>query len=244
MIPESGQWAPFPPTSWSIIQGCQGDDSTEVRTRFEDLIRRYWAPVYRYVRRDWARNDEEAKDLTQGYFLRFLEADFIRQVDARKGRFRSFVSATLKNFLLMEKRASRAKKRRPEGRLLSLDHVDGSAGFDVPDGSPDPDEAFEADWRRAVLEASLAELRRRAAELGKSAYVECFEVYYLGPEGRDAPSYQDLADRHGLTHGQVRNGLHWAKKTFHEVLRKEVADQSLTEQDAGDEYRELFGSGF
>ena len=75
---------PFPDTCWSLIQRCQSVEP--VRGEFDQLIRRYWPPVYYFVSRNWTRNREEAKDLTQAFFLTFIEKDYLEGVAAEKGR--------------------------------------------------------------------------------------------------------------------------------------------------------------
>jgi RNA polymerase sigma-70 factor (ECF subfamily) len=139
---------PLPTTHWSMIRGTRGPDA---RAALEVLCRKYWSPVYFHIRRNWTHDIESAKDLAQSFFVALLEKDFLRGVDADKGRFRSFVCAALGHFLLNQKRHDAAEKRTPV---------------------PLPAADFDADWKRAVVEAALERLRARAAPDGKERLVD------------------------------------------------------------------------
>ncbi len=197
------------------------------------MMRKYWGPVFFFVRRYWTRDVDKAKDLTQAFFLAFLEKDFLASVDAEKGRFRTFVCAALKNFLRNERRAERAKKRRPEGQLLSLeDLVVEDRDFDV---EADPTEAFDDDWRRATLEAALTAVRALARAAGKEVFVQAFvEAYLEGEEGK-RPSYDELGRRFDLSYHQVKNGLAWVRERFAACLRREVEEQVSSPEDLREE---------
>lgn len=205
---------PFPTTRWSLVRGARGDEG---RAALEELCRKYWSPVYFSIRRNWNASVEEAKDLAQEFFLRFLEKDFLRSVDADRGRFRSFLCAALRHFLLNERRREAAVKR-------------------TPVAPPEPD--FDADWKRALVEAALARLRGRAAGEGKERLVEALVRYELENfEG----TYEDLAREFGLTIHQVTNGLHWARQAFKEACLDELRETVETEADFEDEARRVFG---
>lgn len=232
----------FPQTSWSMIQQARDAGSTSHRESLERLCRKYWPPVYFFVRRNWVKDVEEAKDLTQAFFTAFLEKDFLGSFESERGRFRNFVCVALRHFLSKEKRASRAKKRRPREGLVSLEVLgDEDSQFDVPaQADQDPERQFQADWKRAVIEAALAALRERAAAAGKSVCVELLMRYDIErPEGTKL-TYEDLAAHSGLTVFQVTNGLHWARKELKGLLLAEIKDQVSTEDELRAEAWELF----
>lgn len=231
---------PFPPTSWSLLRDCRDAGAEEYRASLERLCTRYWGPVHGFVLSRWTRDPERARDLTQAYFLRFLEKDFLSQVDAEKGRFRAFVCASLSHFLANEAKAERASKRRPALGVASLDALrEADPRFDVADQERGREGTeFDEDWKRAVLDAVVAELRRRASRNGREALVDCFVRYHLDQEPL---TYADLARSTGLPVGSIRNGLSRMKKEFLEVLRAEIADQTATAEDARLELHDLFG---
>ena len=234
---------PFPEPSWSLIDRCQELDSSGVRSSLDVLFRKYWNPIYSYIYRNWTRNADEAKDLTQGFFLAFLERDFLASVQADRGRFRSFVLAALRNFLLNHKRAARARKRSPEGGLVSLEAAGGDAAArPIPDAAQGED-PFDQDWKKAVLETVLAELRRHAAAKGRDLLVDLLVARDLEPPPEGKPSYEALAASRGLTVHQVRNGLHWVRGEFMAILRREIEEQVAFAEDYDREVAALFGSG-
>ncbi len=206
---------PFPTTRWSLVRGARGDSD---RAALEELCRKYWSPVYFALRRTWNADVEEAKDLAQAFFLRFLEKDFLKSVDAERGKFRSFVCAALRHFILNERRRAGAIKRTP-----------------VP--APDPD--FDADWKRALVEAAVERMRAGARSEGKEALVDLLVRYDLEPGER--PTYDRLALEAGLTVFQVTNGLHWARGAFKQACLDEIRETVETAEDYEDEVRRLFG---
>ena len=133
-----------------MIQGFrgQGDETSENRLRLDGFYERYWPPVFFHVRRYWARDIEEAKDLTQAFFLAFLDKNFLDQAAADRGRFRTFICATLRNFILNERRALRARKRQPLEGLLSIESIQAShTQFDVADQDGEaPADRFLRSW--------------------------------------------------------------------------------------------------
>lgn len=237
--------SPFPSTSWQLISACQDPDDENVREHLERLFRKYWSPVYFYVFRNWARDVERAKDLTQAFFATLLEKNYLAAVSPEKGRFRSFVCASLKNFLMNQKRADNAQKRRPAGGVFSLDRLKlDDSSFDVPAPTElDPTAQFDADWKRSLLDVVLDQLRRRATKSGKQASVDLLIVYDLERPDGQRVRYKDLAARFQLTVPQVRNGLHWARKEFMRLLREELAGQVCDAEQLSLEAAELFGAG-
>ncbi len=110
----------FRTTRWSVVLAARTGQSTESRSALAKLCEAYWYPLYAFVRRQ-GYSAEEACDLTQGYFARLIEREDLRQVDPDRGRFRSFLLASIKHFLSNERDRERAKKRSPGQPLLSLD---------------------------------------------------------------------------------------------------------------------------
>src|SRR5216117_151281 len=93
--------ASFALTHWSVVVAAGRSDSTQARTALEKLCRNYWPPIYAFVRRQ-GHTPHDAQDLTQEFFARLLEKNYLGDVDRAKGRFRSFLLASLKHFLANE----------------------------------------------------------------------------------------------------------------------------------------------
>ncbi|MBI4616224.1 MAG: hypothetical protein HY720_21600 [Planctomycetes bacterium] len=235
--------APFPPTSWTIIRHGQDSRAPAYRESIEALYKKYWGPVYFYIRRNWKHDVETSKDLTQSFFVAFFEKGFLKGVGADKGRFRNFVCAALRNFLAKEKRAARAEKRSPREGLVSLDDM-GIEGdrFDLPAGDEDdPERRFVEDWKRAIVEAAIEELRSRGRKVGKDVAVEAFVAYDLDRAPGEKITYEDLARRLHVPVTHVTNGLHWARGEFRDAFRAELRELVSSEEELRAEALELFG---
>jgi len=231
----------FPATSWNLIKDCQDPAATSYRASLNTLFIKYWGPVYAYIRRSYARQDAEARDLTQAFFLTFLQKAFIDSVDADKGRFRAFVRVAVRNFVLNQKRAAKAIKRAPEQALLSLDQLKDKQ-FDVAASSADdPDAQFLNDWRKSVLRAALEALREQCAAAGQQDRVALLKAYDLAPDLSAQPTYEQLAKQFGLTVSQVRNRLRSVRKELMLQVRREIRDQVASEADYRQEALLLFG---
>ncbi|MDP7033255.1 MAG: sigma-70 family RNA polymerase sigma factor [Planctomycetota bacterium] len=237
---------PFPSTHWSLIEGCQDPEESHFRVSLETLCNRYWPPVYFYIRRNWNKHPEEAKDLCQAFFLQFLEKDFVRSVDAEKGRFRNFVCTTLRHFLSNVRRDANRQVRHPQsGPLLSIDfllHQD--IPFDVADPAPSPEEAetlFHEDWKKTVVHNALKRLREYAQEIGKPEQAEAFARYRIEYTYGQRPTRKELSRELGLTEPQVNYGLQWASSEFTRILKAEIREQVSSHEDYESEMSELFG---
>lgn len=233
---------PFPQTSWSLIESCRDAARPGLRERLDVLFGKYWSPVYSHIVRHWTRDESEARDLTQAFFVAFLERDFLRSVEAGRGRFRTFVLTALKHFLLNQRRDAAAGKRRPKGAaVFSLEALrDENARFDVPDSSEPADAQFDLDWKKAVVRAALARLRSTARAAGRESLVDYFVELDL-EASVPKRSYQEFADAAGLPLSQVKNGLRRVRREFLEAARAEVSDLVLGEEDLETELRDLFG---
>lgn len=226
---------PFPETSWSAIHEAQDADQLRRRELLEELTSRYWGPVFQVVLRTWTRDVEEAKDLTQSFFVRFLEKDFLDSVDADRGRFRSFLRAALRNFLINERRSETARKRRPEEGLVSLD-ARGEAG--APVGEDPTRTIFDREWKKMLIETSVARLRDEATGT-KAVFAELLVEYDLKAVEGERPTYAELAERFGIPQTQVTNGLRWARQRFGQLLEIELRLRTISDEDFRAEARQF-----
>lgn len=143
--------ATFPTTLWTVVLQSRDSSDPNHREALDHLIRRYWKPAYFYIRR--RGNDvESAKDLTQSFFAMFLEDRVLSSVSPEKGRFRSFLLATLKHFLSDEYDRSRAKKRGGH-----LNFVQAEAELESADASPE--QAFFRRWALDVMARGMERLQ-------------------------------------------------------------------------------------
>ena len=229
----------FPSTRESVIASL-GSLTPAGRDRdLERLIALYWKPVYCLIRRMGARSNEDAKDLTQEFFVRIvLEGDLAERYSPDKGSFRAYLKTSVRNFVRNEHRdASRLKRGAP----VSIEIRE----FDLTDVLPDahalpPDQLFDAAWRSVVLGKAVQLLRERLEAEGKTAAFEVFRRYDLEGDGAQA-SYETVGRALGITPDTVKNHLTRAREEFRVAVRSVVCATVADAKDLSAELRELFG---
>ena len=236
-----GDHGSFPPTSWSLILGIRDSSTASRQQAMESLCRRYWKPVYCFVRRAWAKNTDDAKDLTQAFFLQLLEGHALQRYQPGKGGFRTYLKVLLRGFSADQHDALQALKRGGGARRLALD--DGEHPLTEvlqDDRAEDPERLFDLAWKKQVLERAIDRTRTWFASSGRARQFEAFESYDLS-EGAERPTYAAVAARLGMSESDVRNHLF----SVRERLRAEIrAELSQTVSDMGqleEEWAVLFG---
>jgi RNA polymerase sigma-70 factor (ECF subfamily) len=231
--------AQFGQTQWSVVLAAAGKrDIALAEQSLEKLCRVYWLPLYTYIRRQ-GESPHDAQDLTQEFFASLLEKDFLGSVDQKKGRFRSFLLASLKHFLSNQRDRARAQKRGGGQTPFSLDLSDAetSIGFQPADEQT-PEKAFEKRWALTLLESSLARLRKEYSERGKQEIFEQLKTTLT--EGRGGVAYAELASRLGMSEASVKMAVHRLRQRYREVIRAEIAETVTQESEVEDELREVF----
>jgi DNA-directed RNA polymerase specialized sigma24 family protein len=198
-------------THWSLLLRAHAGSGDDRRVALGELLLRYHAPVYRYLR-GLVGSDGQAEELCQEFALRFLRGDFHR-ADPNRGRFRNYLKAALQHLA-----GERARRRPPP---LSL-----NGGQAVPSiAAPPPGgEHFVDLWRQELLNRAWAALAERSAARGDHFY-EVLRLKADDPTRTSAALAEELARRHGrpVTAAGVRQTLHRARSQFVEFLRAEVA---------------------
>jgi RNA polymerase sigma-70 factor (ECF subfamily) len=231
--------AQFGQTQWSVVLAAAGKrDLALAEQSLEKLCRVYWLPLYTFIRRQ-GESPHDAQDLTQEFFARLLEKDFLDSVDQTKGRFRSFLLASLKHFLSNQRDRARAQKRGGGQTPLSLDFSDAetSIGFQPADEQT-PEKAFEKRWALTLLEQSLARLRKEYSDRGRLEIFEQLKTTLT--EGRTVVAYAEIAARLGMSEASVKMAVHRLRQRYREVLRAEIAETVAHESEVEDELREVF----
>ena len=224
--------ARFAATRWSIVLTA-GDwrAGTAARRAMGELARQYWFPLYAFLRRQ-GHTPPAAEDLVQGFFTRLLEKDALGAVDRTKGKFRSFLLASLKNFLANEWHKQHAAKR-GAGTILSLDALDAEARYAAePIDQLTPDRVFERRWALAVLDHVLARLRQEYESRGQAGVFVALEHVLVGGE---KAHHAQAAERLAITEGAAKVAAHRLRKRYRELLRDEirqtVADDALVDEE-------------
>ena len=233
----SGQGTWFTTTHWSLILNAQDTSSPLAAAALEKLCRAYWYPLYVYVRRQ-GEDEESAKDLTQGFFARLLEKRYLAQAQREKGKFRSFLLASLKHFLSDEWDKARAQKRGGGQMLVSLEDSTGEQRYCLePVGEMDAERLFERRWALTLLEQARARLREEYLESGKSSLYERLKAFEGGD--KNAPPYTQMAVELGLTESGVKSAMFRLRQRYRELVREEVAQTVDSPEEVDGEIRYL-----
>ncbi|MEK6262565.1 MAG: sigma factor [Planctomycetota bacterium] len=210
------------------------------------MCRRYWLPLYGYVRRRMS-DLHEAQDLTQEFFRQLLERDFFAQADPARGRFRAFLLTALKNFLANEREKAHALKRGGGQVVLAtdlwrLDFSDGESRLALEQvDNETPEKQFDRQWAVALLEQVVLDLKAEFREAGKEAQFEVLKPFLAGAHG-GAAVYGEAAEQLGMSEAAVKMAASRMRQRYRELLRSEIAHTVLQPEDIELEIRDLFAA--
>lgn len=215
----------FPTTQWSIVLRAGANTDTQAREALESLCRRYWQPLYTFVRRR-GRNHHEAEDATQQFVAELLADDGLQRARPERGRFRTFLLTGLRNFLTSEWRRTHAAKRGgglPPVELGARESGDVDSGSHEPaDRGLTPEQAFDRSWAQSMIDRAVLDMR---AEYHSSARGPLFDVIapliWASDREDDFPA---RAASLGLTVNSFRVALHRARRRLGDRLRAQVAE--------------------
>ena len=238
-----GERGDFLTTHWSEIFSAQTTDDVRREIVMDRLLRRYWKPVYCRIRHQGYDN-EQAKDLTQGFFQDVvLDSNLIAQADDGKGRFRAFLLTALKHYLISMKRKETAKKRRPLGRTLVLE------ANDLPElprarSTMSPDQVFHYVWATEIVDQVIAQVERECRSAGKEKHWQVFHAKVLAPimKNQPGPPLRALCKEHGIaSEAKASNMIITVKRCFRRTLEDQLRRFVQTDADIEDELNELLG---
>lgn len=228
----------FATTRWSIVVSAGRRNSPDAQEALAVLCERYWCPLYSFVRRR-GFNQDEAQDLTQEFFVHLLERDALQLADRERGRFRSFLLASLQNFIHSFWRREKAKKRGGDRVRLSLDFESAETMYrHEPEDLLSPERIFERRWAMTVLANAVARLREEHATAGKLALFETLKAF-LGGAG-ETSGYRDAGRQLAMNEGAVKVAVYRLRRRCRELLRTEIAQTVTTTDEIDEELRELF----
>jgi DNA-directed RNA polymerase specialized sigma24 family protein len=240
MSPSGASPDRFATTHWSLIVAARGGESAEARDALAALCQAYWYPLYGYIRQQGHAADA-AQDLTQEFFARLLEKDFLGALDPEKGKFRAFLLAACKHFLANERDRARAEKRGGGRACLSLDFGDAEARYGrEPEHAQTAEKLFERRWALALLDGVLTRLSAEHAARGKGALFDRLRGFLVGE--RQPGGYAGAAAELGLTEGAVKVAVHRLRQRYRELLREEIGRTLHDPEDIDDEIRALFAA--
>lgn len=220
-------------------------DAPQAAAALADLCRAYWYPLYAFLRRR-CRDGHEAQDLTQSFFARLLEKEFLDEVTPERGRFRAFLLASAQHFVANERDRERAIKRGGDRSQLSLEltAVDWGSGesrfLTEPSHDVTAERLFERQWALTLLDQVLNRLREQYAAAGKQDQFEILQPFLSGEQA--ALETADVARRLNMTVSALRVVTHRLRKRYRTLLRDEIARTVAFPDDVEDEIRHLFAA--
>jgi RNA polymerase sigma-70 factor (ECF subfamily) len=233
----SGQAAVFATTHWSVVVAAGQRDSARSAEALEVLCRQYWPPVYAFIRRR-GHGPDDAQDLTQEFFSRLLERNYVESADAAKGRFRTFLLTAVTRFLVNERERAQAQKRGGSRVHFSLDDLTPEEGVrNEPAEIATPETIYERRWAETVLEAVLARLRQEYESAGERERFEILKPFLAGEKQPKAGT--QLVAQLGITESSAYSAVHRLRKRYGELLREEIAHTVNRPEEIEEELRYL-----
>ena len=211
----------FVTTRWTVVLQAGRKSSPHSDRALADLCQQYWYPLYAYVRRR-CQSREDAEDLTQAFFAKFLEKNYLEGLSAERGKFRAFLLAALKHFLANEWDKAGRQKRGGGVQHLSLDWQQADERFHFePTDLATPDRLFDREWALALLERVIKRLQTECVAEGRAELFAQARGYLM--VGEAAIPYAEAAAKLGMDEGAVRVAVHRLRKRYRELLRAEIA---------------------
>jgi len=230
----------FDHTHWSVVLAAGEGTDTEARAALSTLCQQYWYPLYAFVRRQ-GRNATDAQDLTQGFFLKLLEKDYLVQVDRRKGRFRTFLLTALRRFLANEWDEAHALKRGGGQVIVSIDDREAESRYqgelyhDIT-----PEKLYDRHWALVLIEQALSKLKDEYEAEGKKELFDQLKIVLT--EGKGVVSYAEMAATLGTTEGAIKVAAHRLRRRYARILRDEVAQTASCPDEVEEELGYLFAA--
>ena len=229
----------FASTHWSVVLAAGQRQSSESGEALATLCRVYWYPLYAYARRRLPRPDD-ARDLTQEFFARLLEKEYLQAADPRRGKFRSFLLTAFKHFLAKERDRANAQKRGGGRQPVPLDFQAGESRYLLePADHATPEALYERRWALTLLDEALARLRQEFTGAGKAKLFECLKETLTGDGPRP---YAQIAADLDMSEQAVKVAVHRLRRRYQELLRAAIAQTVASADEIDDELRDLFSA--
>lgn len=229
----------FPTTQWTLIVESESRDSPETREALARLCEAYWQPLYAFVRMK-GRSVEDAQDLVQGFFARFLGKDYLTAVDRNRGRFRSYLLGALNHYMADEWDRARAQKRgggvEPLPIDLDFESVERQYRLQAA-GDSDPERLYDRKWSLALLDRVLRRLREEYEQAGQVDRYDTLIPFVTGDH--DAATYRGAGLKLEISEGAARVAAHRLKQRYREAVREEVAATVADEREVDAELQHL-----
>ena len=231
----------FPETNQSAIVRARSPDQVVRQRAFETILASYWKPVYKYLRFKWNVSNEDAKDLTQGFFTNAFEKNHFAGYDASKASFQTFLRTCLDGFVGNERKAGARLKRGGAFEHFQFDFISAEVEFasHAAAVNSNPEDYFHREWVRWMFTLAVEALRRRCEETSRTVHFQLFERYDLNDDR--TVSYSSLAEEFGLDTTTVTNYLATARRDFRRIVIDKLREVTATEEEFRAEARSLLG---
>lgn len=233
----------FPTTRGSAVLAATRGEG-EVRERaLEALVAVYWKPVYKHLRLRWSRTNEDAKDLTQGFFATALEKGTFAGFDPSIGTFRTYLRTCLDRFTSNELKAAGRIKRGGGMSAVDLDFggAEKELALQASDGGS-PEDAFHREWARSLFALAIEQLQIECVEAGKERQFLIFERYDLDPPAGARPTYEAISREIDAPVTTVTNELAAARRRFRRIVLDRLRECTASESEFRAEARRLLGT--
>lgn len=233
----AGGW--FKTTHWTVVLDACRPDPVQADAALATLCQNYWLPIYTYVRRR-GHGPEDAKDLTQEFFARLIQKQWLNQADPSRGKFRCFLLGAMNHFLANEWRRSQATKRGGAKAVVSLDDTaEARYGAEVASDLT-PEKLYERRWALTLFERALEQLQASYVSAGKGAIYDVLNDF-LSTEANDG-DYARAGAQLGMTTGAVTTAVRRLRQRYRELVREEIAQTVTDPAEVEDEMRSLLAA--
>jgi len=227
----------FTTTHWSVVLAARDTDSPEADAALAELCRTYWYPLYAFVRRK-GHSPHDAQDLTQAFFARLLEKNYVAQADRERGRFRTFLLAALSHFLADEWDKGQRLKRGGGREIISFDAVSTEERYRLePVDQLDAAKLYERRWVTALFDEVLLRLEQEFREAARGELFDSLRSSLIAEDS--SLSYAQLGTRLGMTEDAVKQAVHRMRRRYGELFRQEIAQTVAGPGEVEDELKHL-----
>jgi RNA polymerase sigma-70 factor (ECF subfamily) len=230
----------FHTTHWTMVLAAGAEEGTAAQEALASLCSTYWYPLYAFIRRQGS-TPHEAEDLTQEFFCRLLQRQWLVNVSPAGGKFRTFLLTCLKNFLTNERERASTQRRGGGRRPIPLDGENAETRYSLEPADPvTPEVIFERRWAVTLVERTMARLRQEYSRLEKLDAFE--ELQGFLPGGQGNASRAEMAAKRGVTAGAIDLAVHRLRQRFGALLREQVAQTVSSQAEVEEEIRYLMSA--
>ena len=229
----------FQTTRWDAVLLAAQSQTPGCKEALADLCKLYWYPLYAFIRHR-GYSPEDAQDLVQGFFLHLIEYKALSRVDRLKGKFRSFLLASLQNHLTNEADRARCLKRGGKVEFVHIDLEEAEDHYELePIEELTPEKVFDARWAMALLGEAMNRLSLEYVAQGKATAFQAMRAFLDPINTKGLPSYEEVAAQLEVSVGSLKTQIHRLRKQYAATIRDEISRTVSDPADVDTETHEL-----